>query len=235
MGLAYGGAIVRDGLVLALDAADRNSYPGTGTTWYDLSGNGYNATLGNGPTFESNFNGTFDFDGTDDRAFGTSFTSNFTAGFTAEMWIKPDTSTPSIDGDLFIIGQHAANEPVTIWLDAEFNKYAWLFTDSSNNYSGVRYSNSDIVSNQFTHLVFTFTPNATSYLYINTVQDPNTLDVSSLSNIASSGESVSFFNETVDNDTPLAGKVGSLRTYNRALSASEVLQNYNATKTRFGL
>jgi len=52
MGLAYGGAIVRDGLVLALDAADRNSYPGTGTTWYDLSGNGNNGTLNNGAALQ---------------------------------------------------------------------------------------------------------------------------------------------------------------------------------------
>ena len=61
MGLAYGGAIVRDGLVLALDAADRNSYPGTGTTWYDLSGNDEDFTLNNTPTYSSTNNGIFTF------------------------------------------------------------------------------------------------------------------------------------------------------------------------------
>jgi hypothetical protein len=62
MGLAYGGAIVRDGLVLALDAADRNSYPGTGTTWYDLSPSGYTFTTTSVPTFTTNNRGVSCFD-----------------------------------------------------------------------------------------------------------------------------------------------------------------------------
>ena len=62
MGIFRGPNIVRSGLVLALDAADRNSYPGTGTTWNDLSGNGNNVTLTNGPTFYQNNLGNLLFD-----------------------------------------------------------------------------------------------------------------------------------------------------------------------------
>jgi hypothetical protein len=58
--------IVTDGLVLYLDAANQKSYPGTGTTWNDLSGNGNNGTLVNGPTFNSDNNGSIVFDGVDD-------------------------------------------------------------------------------------------------------------------------------------------------------------------------
>jgi hypothetical protein len=65
MALNYGPTIVTDGLVLALDAADVNSYPGTGNTWYDVSGNGYHHTIVNSPTYN-----------------GTAFVLNGTQGFT---------------------------------------------------------------------------------------------------------------------------------------------------------
>ena len=69
------GKIVTNGLVLSLDAADRNSYPGTGTTWRDMSGNGNNGTLTDGPTFNSNNGGSIVFDGTNDYvALTPSFT-----------------------------------------------------------------------------------------------------------------------------------------------------------------
>ena len=65
--MAYrnGPKIVTDGLVLCLDAAIGKSYPGSGTTWYDLSGNGNNVSLINGPVFNTNNKGSFVFDSTD--------------------------------------------------------------------------------------------------------------------------------------------------------------------------
>ena len=59
----YGPKIVTNGLVLALDAADKLSYPGSGTTWKDLGGNAYDGTLTNGPTFTNAFGGNIVFDG----------------------------------------------------------------------------------------------------------------------------------------------------------------------------
>jgi hypothetical protein len=66
MGILAGPTIIDDGLVIILDANDKNSYPGVGTSWYDLSGNGNHATLVNSPTFNSL--GYFTFDGTNDYA-----------------------------------------------------------------------------------------------------------------------------------------------------------------------
>ena len=66
MSLGYGPSIVKDGLVLYLDAANPKSYPGSGTTWYDLSGNGNHGTLVNGPTYTSDNNGSIVFDGSND-------------------------------------------------------------------------------------------------------------------------------------------------------------------------
>ena len=64
--IAYYGNIVKDGLVLDLDAAKKDSYPGTGTAWNDISGNRNNGTLTNGPTFNSSNGGSIVFDGTND-------------------------------------------------------------------------------------------------------------------------------------------------------------------------
>ena len=69
MSIAGGPDIVENGLVLHLDAADSNSYPGSGTVWTDLSGNGYNGTLTNGPTFSSSNRGGIVLDGTNDYIY----------------------------------------------------------------------------------------------------------------------------------------------------------------------
>ena len=68
MALAHSPRIVRDSLILYVDAANPKSYPGSGTTWKDLSGSNHHLTLNNGPTFNSNFGGYLDFDGTNDSA-----------------------------------------------------------------------------------------------------------------------------------------------------------------------
>ena len=66
MALGHGPTVVTNGLVLALDAADRNSYPGSGTAWTDISGRGNTGTLTNGPTYSSANGGSIVFDGTND-------------------------------------------------------------------------------------------------------------------------------------------------------------------------
>ena len=81
--------IVTSGLVLALDAADRNSYPRTGTTWTDLSGNGYNGTLTNSPTFSNSNGGSIIFDGTNDyTSTSLDLSLNNTNSVSISMWIK---------------------------------------------------------------------------------------------------------------------------------------------------
>ena len=88
MSTKYSPQIVTSGLVLALDAANKVSYPGTGTTWYDLSGNGNTGTITNGPTFSNVNLGTIVFDGTNDYVSIPS-TSNFNNGnnITVEAWV----------------------------------------------------------------------------------------------------------------------------------------------------
>lgn len=90
MAVSHGfGKIVTDGLVLALDAADTNSYTSGSTTWRDMSGNGNNSTLTNGPTFDSGNGGSIVFDRVDDYA--NFYAPNLTTTTTVEMWTKIDT------------------------------------------------------------------------------------------------------------------------------------------------
>ena len=86
MGFGNGPRIVSNGLVLALDAADKNSYPGSGITWRDVSGNNNNGTLTNGPTFDSSNGGSIVFDGTND--FVTGSIGSINAPFTFSVFGK---------------------------------------------------------------------------------------------------------------------------------------------------
>ena len=89
MGLAHSPSIVTNGLVLALDAANRKSYPGTGTTWTDISGNGNSGTLVNGPTYSSANGGSIVFDGTNDYVV----TSTITNYKSLNMWVYLDSKS----------------------------------------------------------------------------------------------------------------------------------------------
>ncbi len=97
------GKIITSGLVLNLNAADQNSYVSGSTAWNDLSGNNYNGTLTNGPTFSSGNGGSIVFDGVDDYA---SLSGTITLGstFTILAWIKPSTLA---GGDYIVYGLNA--------------------------------------------------------------------------------------------------------------------------------
>ena len=100
MGFATGPKIVTDGLVLALDAASPRSYPGTGTTWYDLTANSLDATLYNGVAYSTDNHGIMVFDGVDDYAQISSSPLTAINVFTFELWFNRTdiaTTTPPYD------------------------------------------------------------------------------------------------------------------------------------------
>ena len=213
------GRIVLDGLLLALDASDKNSYPGSGTTWYDYSGNGKNCTLTNGPTFSSANGGVFIFDGLDDYgSLGT--VGGYSNKFSCDAWFKTTSGATWKDilcggcGDIiFTINGNAVNFgsqcsspiPHSNYSTTVVNTGAWFFASVTYD-AGV------------------------AKVYVNGIlESTNTrADVSQTPGnlfVGSSGGSSEFF----------AGSLATLKLYNRALSATEILQNYNAQKTRFGL
>ena len=103
MAVSAGPKIVKDGLVLCLDAGNSESYPGSGTTWTDLSGNGNNGTLTNGPTFNTGSLGSISFDGINDYCdVGNTLTNGFT-----EMTISVFAKTITLSAFEYIITKYS--------------------------------------------------------------------------------------------------------------------------------
>lgn len=225
--LDSGQKIVTSGLVLNLDAAQKRSYPGSGTTWTDLSNNGNNGTLTNGPTFNSGNGGSIVLDGINDYV-SISYSSSFAWGtnnFTLSLWIKIDSTTPSfftrlIDQNYLNSFSFMLNSSKN--LQFEINGNASSVIDNSKNYAD------DIWHN----CVAIRTASTTASIYVDGVikNSGNVVggNITSTNNIAIGGE----FNGST---RFLKCNVSTALIYNRALTATEVLQNYNAIKSRFGL
>ena len=217
--------IITDGLVFNMDAANRASYPRTGTTATDTIAN--NVGTLNGTTFSTVDNGIFGFDGTDD--YIDNGTNNLISGnndFTIASWLNVDSH--STYGLAFYIG--AATNRQSAWLGYSKTSQA----GSSNSIGGGLYGRnlgSGISSSTGWHYVTLTYDTTILRLYVDGVQK-TTLSESS-ANIQSSG--VRFGKANTGTQYWYNGDVGSTQVYNRALSASEVLHNYNALKSRFGL
>jgi hypothetical protein len=228
----YGPRTVTNGLVLALDAADKNSYPRTGTTWYDLSGNNNTGTLVNSPTFSNTKGGTIVFDGVDDYInCGNKNDLNFGSGdFSVEVWFTRDSNATT---NLRLLSKGAENN-----LSSSAG-FAFFGADSGISFavnpSGTRtiISAASYSVGEWVHVVGVVQRSSTMRTYKNAVlTNSATAPAGSVSNasvnlnIGRSPESSVLYWD---------GNIPIVRIYNRVLTAAEVLQNYNATKTRFGL
>jgi hypothetical protein len=218
--------IVTDGLVLALDAANTKSYVSGSTTWNDLSGNGNNGILVNGPTFSSANNGSIVFDGVNDRCL-----TQLPASTIGAICTVISTCTCNSYG----VDAQGARRIVS--LDRYINSTKWAIATKSTG--GIQFVSGggnedgnifDITIGEIFQVALVL--QNTSYklykngeLKINTTFTP---DASSFGNVSIGSR------PTVD-DRFWDGKIFNTIIYNRALTASEVLQNYNGQKARFGL
>lgn len=230
MSLFYKPKIVTSGLVLHLDAADPSSYLSPGTVWRDLSGRGNNGTLTNGPIFSAANGGSIVFDGTNDYVRTTSLllTGNET-NLTLSCWYKPE-NTNTIRCIVSIGNEANGTRRMILQRNAniEANGYFADFTSSNSVLSTNSWCNISIV---YTSL----TLSSGIKLYFNGKE---------ISGYVSSGTSLNVFtnticticgtNATVPTDNA-AGNIAQASIYNRALTASEIAQNFQATRGRFGL
>ena len=218
MAFNYSPKIVTDGLVLYLDAANTRSYPGTGTTWSDLSRGGNNGTLINGPTFNGANGGSIVFDGSNDYANVVSATS-LNEPKTIETWIYITSQQTSM-----IISRGIGNYELYTFADGfVYTYWGTAFNASINNPS--------ITLNTWNQFCFTLSGTTETVYKNGNLIGPRTLNATpSYSNtgdlnLARRDTNTLYFN----------GRLGNIKFYNRALTAAEIRQNYNATKTRFGL
>lgn len=221
----YSPRIVTSGLVLALDAAERLSYPRTGTTWRDLSGNNNTGTLTNGPTFSAGNMGNIVFDGVDDYVnCGNNSSINLTSYITLSTWTKKaygSSASVAIDKGRDNYGAWS------LLFDVVANKVEFHCRISGTNSSVV--SNTSYGNNIWTNITAVFT-GTNLLIYINGKLD-NTATISGTIGTNAIDFSIGKANDGFN----WSGQVANVLMYNTALSATDVLQNYNAVKSRFGL
>jgi hypothetical protein len=211
-------SIITNGLLLSIDAGNTSSYTGTGTTWTDLSGNGNNGTLVNGTSYSSENGGVMVFDGVNDYVSRDNFIGNATT-FTVCHWIN------------------LSSNQTTRTIFSNYTGSGWVtgISDSSANVikfylgGGHLYATYPLEINKWYYVCVTYN-NGNPTIYINGVLNSTTTGNINFGSLATNndigrlGDGRQYFN----------GKISNLQTYNRALSASEILQNFDGTKTRFG-
>jgi len=243
--------IVTSGLTYCSDAGFTPSYTSSGVTWYDISYSGYNGTLTNGPTYSSSNGGSIVFDGVDDYVDTIGSTSSFdfigsTGIFSIGFWFKMNaTNTRTL-----FIGNTLSNTEKGWLIGVEYgatgygnNCIRFQATGNATNTRLIAGSTNDntINATTWTHCLFTSTNgNYVGQWYINGVASTTTTRVGTGNANQGSyygGPAARTLNVGRCNHSstliPLAGNVASVFIYNRTLSASEVLQNYNAQASRF--
>ncbi len=219
--------IVKDGLVLWLDANDKTSYPGTGTTWRDLSGLNNSGLLTNGPTFDTANGGSIVFDGSDD--YGKNDVPNLPTG----------NVTTTICAWIYVVNGYGDWQGIAGWGNAGvFSNSALLDMNqgrlafSTWGYPGTEdlISTYNVPKNTWKYVVGSIN-NRNIKLYADSVNVLN-------SSITSTPSVTSTKLRLATTDYPgrlLNTKIASVQIYNRELSQTEITQNYNANKNRFGL
>jgi hypothetical protein len=219
--------IVTNGLVLYLDASNTKSYVSGSTTWNDVSRSGNNGTLTNGPTFNSSNGGSIVFDGSNQYIKPPNSTTLQLTNFTLSSWVRInvqninqyiiDTSTNGGSGFGYSYRIKADNK-IRFWAYDANNALDSTTTISPNIWYNilVTYNNTSKIQSIYINGVFNVSNTHT-----------NTFVVSTVTNLQIGGSLVlgGYIN----------GNIAQTSIYNRNLSASEVLQNYNAIKSRFGL
>jgi len=218
--------IVTSGLIMNLDAGNTASYPGTGNIWYDLSGNGYNGTLTNGPTYNSSNGGSIVLDGTNDYINGASISSQLTGDITVEAWIKISTAPSDWVRVIGTGANPSGNRTFGLWYDIN-RRLLWQRYGATD--PGIQPAN--VLSyNTWYNIVATTSGNSHT-VYIN---GASVGTATANGPWSASNESITL-GSAVSIHAYLTGNMAVSRIYNRGLSSNEVLQNYNAIKSRFGL
>jgi len=232
MGAAAGPNIVRSGITLALDSANQRSYISGSSSWTDLSGNNNNGTLTNGPSFSGINCSCIVFDGIDDYVNGGNLGSFYSQG-TISYWMY-STAVENYRNP-FSTNYNGVNVGIRFeqyTTASPYGGFSVVIGNDAGTYTGFSYSPSAILTvNSWYNVVLvwnTVTNIATGYLNGDLkFNSSHTYWATTLPAIAIGNgfSSARYFK----------GNVSSVEIYNRALTATEVLQNYNVTKTRFGI
>ena len=222
MAVQYNPGIVTDGLVLCLDAANLKSYPGSGVTWGDLSGNNNTATLINGASYNTLNNGNILFDGLND--YVTTGLNNAFTDFTVCIWFRQN-------------GSAIAYQRL---MDKSYINGFWIGRESTNPNKwggGVRETNSPFGR------YITLTDGQWHFIVSRRQGTTHTIFGDGITNNTSGTVSSTQLDSTViqiglavgESSTLLNGNISYVSVYNTALNNEQILQNFNALRGRFGI
>jgi hypothetical protein len=228
---AYGGPdIITDGLVFAVDAGSERSYPGSGTTVTDLVGTN-NGALVNGVGYNSANGGSFTFDGTDDYInLSTLSNSMNSSEFTIGTVIKIDSFASSSSSRPYISNWNSwspgSQKGFLLRTFMTSNKSSFWWCDGTN-YTSLT-STTEMSLGEYYYVCVTYSSSGVK-IYVNGVLEGTSSSL--LGGVVF--ESNTRIGYTSINTGFFDGNIANARIYNRALTAEEVLQNYNAQKSRF--
>ena len=218
-------------MVLCLDAGDLKSYPGSGTIWYDRTRNKNNGTLTNGPTFNTSNGGSIVFDATNDYVnIANTALPSANNPHTVSSWIyKQGDNTSNGWVALTTWGTNTTNQKRMIFVSSNSTNNNKIYTGFyGNDYNW----GTGVTNNVWTHLVWTYN-GSTEAIYLNgslygthAVVNVNTV-------LGVNHEVGAYFDSTFL--SYYNGRIANFQIYSRALSASEILQNFTAQRGRFGV
>ena len=237
MGLVHHPNVVTDGLVCCWDAGNRRSYTGAGTTWTDPVG-GQNGTFSGHTSFNSAKGGCLDFDGTDDYVSvpDSDYLDSITSAITVSVWVYWSSDANIISTIISKDSTGSWGSPYASWnMRLRHGTGSWgtdtveFWAAGSYTTGGNFFSSSSIPRDTWTHIVGTY-DGANQKIYINGVLDATDAQTAAIA-ATSYPLYIGVNSGSVSED--FEGSLANISIYNRALSADEVSQNYEALKPRF--
>jgi hypothetical protein len=217
-------SIITNGLTLHLDAGDAKSYPKTGTVWYDITGNGRNATLFNSIVFDTNNSGSFLKNSTAQFIQLISSNYNIADAYTVSFWVRRIGGT----GIFLYIGQSGSTG---MYFESYGNTdiTTWFF--GPNPAQAVSWGNI-LSTTAWVNVAMTMTTSTrVQTRYINGTNIGST----TLTNSVNAPSQILATSSISDSNAPWTGYFSNLQIHNRVLSANEVQQNFNAVRGRYGI
>lgn len=230
--------IVRNGLIMYLDAGIPSSYPGSGTSWVDLTGNGYNGTLVNGPSYSISGGGVITFDGTNDYA-----------SVNVNSWIRSTSSAYTFSSFFYYNGDTNGGAPYSLMTspnDGNNNDgfwqhinlggiWYWRTEDNSSGESGGNVENPSTFSNGNWYNITTVVKTNSLIFYRNGLPVSTISTTFNWANLRNDHTAFLYIATGYGELYLMNGYVSNFQMYSRELSAAEILQNYNAQRGRFGI
>ena len=225
MALSHSPSIITDGLVLCLDAANSKSYPGSGTTWTDLSGQGNNGTLVNGVGYNSGNLGSLVFDGSNDYVSTGKVLVPRTGSFQIEGWVFLNNTNAN---KMFVAQYNYAGDP---------GRFLCFFSNDGtirmHDGGGVMTGTTPPYSaNIWTYVAFQKDSSNLCNIFVNGIKE--TTGATKTTTLENTNTLIGT-RGSIPSGTWYNGNMSNVRIYNRALTASEIQQNFNATRSRYGI